>query len=158
MRKKTVPNTNKGSFSHRWLLTKWAVIPSILFFSSCHSTRNVTTFVKTEDIEYRDTTIEIPLVTKVFEFESLQFDTILTDQETTVQIVHDSTGGRLYVLHAPQTIQLDSVIRNVTIRETYRTTVQKHACDSKFHQFTSSFFKWTISIVIFYVGMKAIFK
>lgn len=142
-------------------LMKWAVLPSILFLYSCRGQKNVTTFIRTESIEYQDTSIQVPLFTKVLEFDSFQNDTIINSDDLTIHLVHDSTGsvgGKVYVLKAPQTIQLDSVIRNVTIRETYRTTVQKQACDSKFHQFTSAFFKWTISIVIFYAGMKAIFK
>lgn len=161
MSKRTEPNINKGSFSHRWLLTKWAVLPSILFLTGCHGTKNVTTFVRTEAVEYADTTIEIPLVTKAFQFQSFASDTVINDGDVTVQLVHDSAGsqgGRIYVLKAPQTIQLDSVVKYVTIRENTRTTVQNKRCDSKFHNFTSSFFKWTISIVIFYAGMKAIFK
>lgn len=139
----------------------WLVIPAFSFLVACHPTKNITSYSKDIITEYKDTTIDLPLYSQKFLISSFDNDTTIKIDDSVLQVVHDSTGsksGTVYFIRGPQTIQLDSVIKNVTIKEVYRTTVQRQVCESKFHQFTAAFFKWTISIVIFYAGMKAIFK
>ena len=140
------------------LVTKWTVFAVLLFFQSCRSVKPTTVTNTEYTAQYRDTSIDIPFTAKRWDVEAIT-DTVLKDDDGTLQIIHDATGmAQIYYLQAPRTIKLDSVIRYINIRETIKTTTTKNVCTNKFHSFTATFFKWTLSIFIFYAGMKAVFK
>lgn len=123
---------------------------------SCRSTSQVS-YTKDITTNYRDTAITIPLETHRFDIEDITKDTTISYDDVTLQIIHDTAStARIYYLKAPQLIKMDSVIKTVTIKEVYRIKTEKQACNSKFHQFSAAFFEWTISIVILYVGLKAL--
>lgn len=123
---------------------------------SCRTTNQIS-YTKDVESTYRDTTINIPMETYRFDVEDITRDTTISYDDVTLQIVHDTASvAKIYYLKAPQVIKLDSVIKTVTIKEVYRIKTEKQVCNSKFHQFSASFLQWTLSIVLVYVGLKAL--
>ena len=125
---------------------------------SCRTTSQIS-YTKDITTEYKDTAITLPIETHVFDVEDVTKDTTIAYDDVTLQIIHDTAyTARIIYMKAPQLIKMDSVIKTVTIKEVYRITKEKQACNSKFHHFSTAFFEWTISIVLFYVGIKALTK
>lgn len=136
-----------------------AVFTAICFLSiSCRSTKQ-TQYVKNETTTYRDTTINVPMELRRFDVNPFQFDTTIIQDDVRLQIIKDSTQAmKIFYMKSPQTIKLDSVIQNTTIKEVYKIRIETQVCHNKFHQFTTSFFQWAISLALLYAGIKAITK
>ena len=125
---------------------------------SCRTTSQIN-YTKDIVTEYKDTAITVPLETHSFDIEDITKDTTIAYDDVRLQIIHDTDlTARIIYMKSPQLIKLDSVIKTVTIKEVYRITKEKQACHSKFHHFSTAFFEWTISIVLLYVGLKALTK